>query len=152
MLAGEGPLRPRIETLCATLGVSDKVRFTGRVNKDEVIALMREADAFVQHSVSLDDGRKEGLPTVLMEAMSTGLPVIATRHSGIPELVEDGVDGFLVGERDLPEYVKRMEGLVDCDADLGRRARAKIERDFNMTIQNAKLMDIYRRTISEGIV
>lgn len=152
VLAGEGPLRPEIEALCLELGISDRVRFTGRVGKRDVIVLMNEADAFVQHSVSLDDGRKEGLPTVLMEAMSTGLPVISTRHSGIPELIEDGVDGFLVDERDIDTYVERMVGLAGCDPALATRAREKVERDFNMAIQNAKLMDIYRRTIGEGVI
>jgi colanic acid/amylovoran biosynthesis glycosyltransferase len=152
ILAGDGPLRGEIEALVSELGIRDKVRFAGRVKMDRVITLMGEADAFLQHSVSLPDGRQEGLPTVLMEAMSTGLPVVATRHSGIPELVEDGVDGLLVEERDIEGYVSALEGLPDLDPKIGRRARHKIEQKFNMSIQNTKLMDIYRSTIDGGIV
>jgi glycosyltransferase involved in cell wall biosynthesis len=152
ILAGDGPLRRDIEALCSSLGVGDRVRFTGRIAKDEVIALMSEADAFVQHSVTLPNGRKEGLPTVLMEAMSTGLPVISTLHTGIPELVDHGVNGFLVAERDVDAFVSIMEGLADADPEVGRRAREKVEREFNMSLQNEKLMDIYRRAIDEKVV
>jgi glycosyltransferase involved in cell wall biosynthesis len=152
ILAGDGPLRGEIEALVSELGIRDKVRFAGRVKMDRVIELMSEADAFLQHSVSLPNGRQEGLPTVLMEAMSTGLPVIATRHSGIPELVEDGIDGLLVEERDIEGYVSALEGLPDLDPQIGRRARHKIEEKFNMSIQNTKLMDIYRSTIDDGVV
>ncbi len=149
VLAGDGPLRGPIETLSETLGIRDRVRFTGRISKAQVIALMSEADAFLLHSVSLADGQREGLPTVLMEAMSTGLPVISTRHSGIPELVEDRVDGFLVEERDVDAYVSRMEDLVNVDPGLGRRARAKVEQRFNMSDQNEQLVELYRRIIDE---
>jgi glycosyltransferase involved in cell wall biosynthesis len=152
VLAGDGPLRAEIESLAAQVGVRDKVRFTGRVGVNRVIELMGKADAFLQHSVSLSNGRQEGLPTVLMEAMSTGLPVIATRHSGIPELVEDGVDGLLVEERDIDGYVSALERLPELDPGFGSRARLKIEQKFNMSVQNEKLMDIYRSAIDDGIV
>jgi glycosyltransferase involved in cell wall biosynthesis len=147
VLAGDGPLRGELASLCDALGIRDRVRFPGRISKAEVIAHMAEADAFLQHSVSLPDGQREGLPTVLMEAMSTGLPVISTRHSGIPELVEDGVDGFLVEERDVDAYVSRMESLESLGPELGRRARAKVERTFNLSVQNGKLIELYRRII-----
>ena len=147
ILAGAGPLRDPMEELCGQMGVRDKVRFTGHVSPDEVVALMSDADAFVLHSVSLADGQMEGLPTVLMEAMATGLPVISTIHSGIPELIDDGADGFLVAERDVDTYFARMMGLSDVAEDIGLAARKKIEQQFNMTIQNEKLMDIYAETI-----
>jgi glycosyltransferase involved in cell wall biosynthesis len=152
VLAGDGPLRGEIEALASEMGIRDKARFTGRVKADEVIAMMGEADAFLQHSVTLPNGRQEGLPTVLMEAMSTGLPVIASRHSGIPELITDGVDGLLVDERDMEGYVSALDGLPDLDPAIGRRARQKIEEKFNMSVQNEKLMSIYRSTIDDGIV
>ena len=152
ILAGDGPLRGEIESLASEMGIRDKVRFTGRVKADQVIAMMGEADAFLQHSVSLPNGRQEGLPTVLMEAMSTGLPVIASRHSGIPELITDGVDGLLIEERDVEGYAAALAGLPDLDPAIGKRARQKIEEKFNMSVQNEKLMDIYRSTIDDGIV
>jgi len=151
ILAGDGPLQADIQAMVSALGIRDKVRFTGRVKKDQVVELMEMADSFVQHSVSLPNGRQEGLPTVLMEAMSTGLPVIATRHSGIPELVHAGENGFLVEERDIDGYVSAMKGLSSADAEIGQRARQTIETTFNMSIQNERLVEIYRKTVDERV-
>jgi colanic acid/amylovoran biosynthesis glycosyltransferase len=125
--------------------------FAGRVVKSEVTDLMRSADVFVHHSVTASDGDMEGIPTVLMEAMSTGLVVVSTRHSGIPELVDHGVDGFLVGERDVEGYTETLRGLSAADPEMGKRARKKIEDRFDMTVQNAELKRIYRRAIDGSV-
>lgn len=147
ILAGEGPLKRDIEALCASLGIRDKVVFTGRVVKAQVGDLMRGADVFVHHSVTSRDGDMEGIPTVIMEAMSTGIVVVSTRHSGIPELIDDGVDGFLVSERDVPAYVERLHALAGTGTGTGERARTKIEEQFNMSKQNLELQKIYQRVI-----
>jgi glycosyltransferase involved in cell wall biosynthesis len=147
VLAGDGPLRRDIESRCRSLGIRDRVLFPGRVVKSAVSELMREADVFVHHSVTAGDGDMEGIPTVLMEAMATGLVVVSTRHSGIPELIDDGVDGYLVGERDVDSYAGALEALSGVDESVGRRARRKIEEKFNMSRQNAALQDIYKRLI-----
>lgn len=147
ILAGDGPLRPGIESKCRELGIEDHVSFVGRVTSVEVAKLMSDADVFVHHSVTGADGDMEGLPTVLMEAMSTGLPAISTRHSGIPELVDDGVDGYLVEEGDVDAYTKVLGGLAGADCDIGKRARLKIEEKFNMAAQNQRLGDIYQKVI-----
>jgi glycosyltransferase involved in cell wall biosynthesis len=149
VFGGDGPLRQEIENLCAARGIVGKVHFTGTIAKEDVIRYMQEADVFLQHSVTLDNGCKEGLPTVLMEAMSTGLIVVATRHSGIPELIEDGVDGLLVEERDVEGYAQRLYSLAEQPADMGRRARSKVESTFNMAVQNARLIEIYQQTIDD---
>jgi glycosyltransferase involved in cell wall biosynthesis len=152
VLAGDGPLRRSVEAACESLGIRAGVDFPGRVVKNRVAELMREADAFVHHSVTAADGDMEGLPTVLMEAMATGLVVVSTRHSGIPELVEDGVDGFLAGERDVDEYAAKLRALASADAAMGRRARQKIEEKFNMSKQNALLREIYKRLIDGALI
>ncbi|MDH3215627.1 MAG: glycosyltransferase [Candidatus Krumholzibacteria bacterium] len=152
VFAGDGPLRPSIESLCVANGISDKVTFVGKVVTKEVVSLMAEADVFLHHSVTTRDGDKEGLPTVLMEAMATGLPAISTIHSGIPELIEDGVDGFLVRERDVDDYVAKLTSVADIDSDMSNRARKKVETSFNMSLQNDKLIDIYQRAIDENAV
>jgi glycosyltransferase involved in cell wall biosynthesis len=146
-LAGDGPLKGRIEAMCGELDISGCVEFTGRVNSAEVAELMRAADVFVHHSVTGANGDMEGLPTVLMEAMSTGLPVISTRHSGIPELVDDGVNGLLVDEGDVEAYTAALESLHAANRDMGRRARETVDEKFNMAVQNARLGDIYQKVI-----
>lgn len=146
-LAGDGPLRPEIEGLCAELGIVGKVRFVGRVMKNEVIALMERADIFVHHSVTAADGDQEGIPNVIMEAMASGLIPISTFHSGIPELIADGVDGFLVPEGDVAAYALKMAVALDCGEETGKAARRRVEADFNLEVQNEKLNALCRRVI-----
>jgi glycosyltransferase involved in cell wall biosynthesis len=148
VLAGDGPLRPAMESLCAAAGIRDRVEFPGRVVKPGILDLMRGADVFVHHSVTGADGDMEGIPTVVMEAMATGLVVLSTRHSGIPELVDDGIDGILVEERDVDGYVERLVGIESLDGRMGRMARKKIEEKFNMSTQNRKLCELYQRAIN----
>jgi colanic acid/amylovoran biosynthesis glycosyltransferase len=78
-----------------------------------------------------------------------GMTVVSTIHSGIPELVDDGIDGFLVRERDVDDYLQTIEALADADPDTGRRARKKIEARFNMAVQNEKLIDIYQKAMEK---
>lgn len=151
-LAGDGPRRVDMEALVSQKGLGNRVSFEGLVDRDGVARLMSKADVFVHHSVTPEDGSMEGLPTVLMEAMATGLPVLSSIHAGIPELVADGIDGFLVAERDVDAYVDRMDALVTLDRESGKRARAKIENTFNMKTQNEKLIDIYRGAIDANVV
>lgn len=149
-LAGDGPLRNESEVLCKNLGISSATRFYGKIDEENVIKLMGMADVFLHHSVTAANGDKEGIPTVIMEAMSTGLPVISTNHSGIPELIDDGVNGYIVPERNVSVYTKRMDELMKSDEEeMGIRARNKIEGKFNHEIQNQKLCSIYRKTIDK---
>ncbi len=147
ILAGDGPLRTAMESLCTAAGIRDRVEFPGRVAKPGILDLMRGADVFVHHSVTGADGDMEGIPTVVMEAMSTGLVVLSTRHSGIPELVDDGIDGVLVDERDVDAYAERLASIASLDGSMGRMARKKIEDKFNMSAQNQKLCELYQRAI-----
>lgn len=143
ILAGDGPLRLQIELQCRELGIEDKVRFVGKVSRPQVIELMTQADVFVHHSVTAENGDQEGIPTVLMEAMSTGLVVISTLHSGIPELIDSGLNGYLVAERDVSGYTDKLADVLGCGVEIGQRASEKINGKFNMTVQNVKLEDIY---------
>jgi glycosyltransferase involved in cell wall biosynthesis len=148
-LAGDGPLRSGIETLCRELGILDRVRFVGKVTKDEVSGLMEAADIFVHHSVTAADGDQEGIPTVVMEAMATGLIPVSTIHAGIPELITDGVHGFLAPERDIPAYVAKLREALTCGIEIGQAARSKVESQFNLECQNQKLIDICQKVIDE---
>jgi glycosyltransferase involved in cell wall biosynthesis len=147
-LAGDGPLRAEIERACADLG--DRVRFPGKVAPADVARLVREADVFVHHSVTSASGEQEGIPTALMEAMATGLPVISTFHAGIPELVEDGVSGHLVPERDVDAYAEKMRLVLDDDGTLGRRAAEVVREDYALATQNRKLGDHYARLLARA--
>ena len=148
ILAGEGPLKREMVSLVKDYGICEKVIFPGLVLQDGVRELMNVADVFVHHSITSNLGDMEGIPNVIMEAMATGLPVISTEHSAIPELVENGVNGFLVSEKDIDSYENAMYDILTLDKDFGLNGRRKVEREFNSEIENKKLISIYNKILN----
>lgn len=144
VLAGDGPFRAHAEHLARELDLGDSVQFLGKVDEDDVRRLMAGADVFVHHSVTADDGDQEGIPTAIMEAMASGLPVISTFHAGISELVDDRVSGYLVEERDVEEYCRRLIDVLADEGSMGRAGRDKVESQFNIDVQTQRLSALYR--------
>lgn len=145
VLGGTGPMEDTIRSLCNRLGIKDKVEFLGRINPDDVNNKMQDADIFVHNSITGRDGSQEGIPTVIMEAMATGLPVLSTRHAGIPELVENGVEGFLSEEKNIDEYVNSFQKMIENKNYLNFRENAfkKVRKSFDLKKQNQVLQQIY---------
>jgi colanic acid/amylovoran biosynthesis glycosyltransferase len=123
-IIGDGPLRPQLERLTEELGITGAVRFLGPLDEAGVAAAMAEADLFVLPSVKAADGDEEGTPTVLIEASSCGLPILSTHHSGIPEVVLDGVSGVLVPERDTAALAAGLHELLDSPGRWGAMGAA----------------------------
>jgi glycosyltransferase involved in cell wall biosynthesis/thioredoxin-like negative regulator of GroEL len=125
----------------------------GAKNKAEVQEEMKNADVFVLTSRTAADGDMEGLPVSLIEAHAAGLPVISTRHSGIPELVEDGTTGLLSDEGDIREIAGSMLRLLS-DRELRERfsmaARGRIRKEFNIETLNDELGDILENGAGRG--
>ena len=109
---GDGPLRADLEALAGTLGIADRVHFHGAASSDAVRRAMDDADLFVLPSVTASDGDEEGTPTVLLEAAYRRLPVLSTRHAGIPEMVADGESGVLVAEGDDAALADGLRAMV----------------------------------------
>jgi glycosyltransferase involved in cell wall biosynthesis len=143
-LVGDGPLLKACRGLVRDLRIDQRVHFWGAQPPTMVAQLMADADAFVHHSVTARDGDQEGIPLSIMEAMATGLPVAATSHSGIAELVVDGETGRLVPERDVPAYVQALRDLIVADCDMGAESRRVVESRFDLNQQNVELTSIYR--------
>lgn len=144
-IAGDGPLRDPLERQVAALGAAGRIRFLGWVPHDRMPALMAETDVFLQPSVTAPNGDEEGIPVVLKEAMAAGLPVVATRHSGIPEIVGHGESGLLVPEHAATEIVRALERLVDepgLAQRLSRNARLVAERNFDQRVLDARLEEM----------
>lgn len=119
-MVGDGPLRGEVERYVAEKGMSEVVTVWGAQPHDRVRSLLGNAHAFVQHSrTDLETGDEEGLPVALLEAMAHGLPVVATRHAGIPEAVVEGETGHLVNEGDTQAMCDVMAELVHA-SDRGR--------------------------------
>lgn len=117
-IIGEGPLRDRLQTSIARAGLEGTVILRGALSHDEVKEAYRRADLFVLPCVTGADGDRDGIPNVILEAMASGLPVVSTAHSGIPEAVEDGTSGLLVPPGDP---VALAEALVMLAEDEGLR-------------------------------
>jgi colanic acid/amylovoran biosynthesis glycosyltransferase len=132
-LVGSGPLRAELEERVARLGLSPRVRFAGSVPEDVVRSLLERADLLVLPSVVARDGQMEGLPVVLMEALASGVPVVATRLSGVPELVEHERMGLRAAPGDPADLRNALERVVSgrFEPDLAE-GRALVERSFDV--------------------
>jgi glycosyltransferase involved in cell wall biosynthesis len=134
-LVGDGPFRPALEAQIERLGLINCVFFYGQRTQQEISELLKQVDTLALPSIPTNSGRREGIPVVLMEAMASGVPVVASGISGIPELVENEVSGLLVPPRDpeaLANALKRLYTdpvLRDC---LGKAGRDKVLQDFNL--------------------
>jgi len=130
-LVGLGPLMQKIERLAAELGIADRIVFRGHLRGEELARAYRESDVFLLPSLS------ESFSMALLEGMASGLPVVATRVGGIPELVEDGVNGLLVPAH-APHYLAaaldRMAASPELRARLGRNNRRKIETRYGWAL------------------
>lgn len=125
VIAGDGPEREKLQRQARASRAP--VRFVGEVRGSSKAAWLQAADAFVMPSIELASGRTEGMPTSVLEAMQAGLPVIASRVGGVPDLVEHGVNGFLVTPGKSDEIRNALEQLMkatDQRARLAAEARA----------------------------
>ncbi len=141
-IIGDGPLAPELRALASGAGTGKEIAFLGRKSQQEVFAALEQADLFLLPSVTAAGGDMEGVPVALMEAMAKGILVLATRHSGIPELVDDGDTGFLVPERDAAAIAGVIDALPEDPAALARlrcRARGKVEAEFDNARLDAQL-------------
>lgn len=142
---GSGPELRRLQGLAVELGMRDKVQFLGRQGRRDVANAMRRCGIFALPS------RYEGLGCVYLEAMSAGKPVIACRGQGIAEIVQHGVNGWLVGPSDVRELATALRSLL-LDAELRRRlgstARRTITQQFTLGHQAERLTRVYRECLA----
>jgi sugar transferase (PEP-CTERM/EpsH1 system associated) len=143
VLVGDGPLRARLATAVARLDLQDRIRILG--DRDDIPLLLRSFDVFVLPSVG------EGVSNALLEAMATGLPVVATQVGGNQELVQEGVTGRLVEAR-CPEALADVITAYVKNTELARRhgaaGRVRVEREFSLTRMLAAYEELYREHLS----
>jgi len=135
LLVGDGPDRADIETMIRDLEIDDCVELLGAQPQHVVTDLMAQSDVVILTSQTTSRGQKEGIPVVLMEAMATGLPVIATEIGGVSELVDHERSGLLVPERDVDAIVDaicELSDRPDYAEQLGEAGRRKVLDEFNL--------------------
>jgi colanic acid/amylovoran biosynthesis glycosyltransferase len=145
-VVGEGAQRPKLERMIAELGIGRHVKLLGWRTHDDLTHILREAHLLVAPSVTASNGDEEGIPNSIKEAMAIGLPVVSTLHGGIPELVEDGVSGFLVPEHNVDLLAERLGWLHEHSErwpEIGRAGRTKIEREYDIEKLNNELAELY---------
>lgn len=149
-IVGDGPLRGTLEAQAQSLGIASLVHFAGWLTAPEVITLAHTAHALLAPSVTAPDGDAEGTPVAILEAQALGLPVVATRHAGIPEVVEDGVTAFLAAEHDLDALVEAIIRLADprLRARMGEAGRSLVERHHDIATLNLELLARYEGLFS----
>lgn len=141
-IIGDGALAADLQQQIDSLGLTDHVRLTGPRTQAEIISAFRDHDLFVAPFVVGADGNADGLPTVLLEAMASGLPVIASDVTAVPEVVIDHRTGILVRTGDREDLVRGIERALSPTTDrvgLAQRARALIEEQFDSARQASAL-------------
>jgi colanic acid/amylovoran biosynthesis glycosyltransferase len=149
-IAGDGPLHESIKNRIRELQIDASVTLTGFVDQPRLRSLFEQAHLFVHPSFTTEDGNQEGVPNSMLEAMATGLPVVASRHGGIPEAVEDGKQGYLVAEQDAAGLAAALVNLAsnrELWRQFQRAASAKVSETFEQSRQVSGLEAAYRETL-----
>ncbi|MFK7925544.1 MAG: glycosyltransferase [Bacteroidia bacterium] len=146
ILGGDGPLLEEIKAKAASLHIEEEVHFPGLLSPTEAKALMQKADCFVHHSITGSNGDQEGIPNAIMEAMAMELPVLSALHSGIPELVESGENGFLIAEKNVLDYAEKMTEIIKWPK-LSKN-REKVLKAFERKQHAQSLLQIYQQSIN----
>ena len=149
---GDGPDRDALQARIDECGLGDRVTLVGRMTSDAVATELAASDVLAAPSVPTHGGKREGIPVVLMEAMASGMPVVASRLSGIPELVTDGVSGLLVppGDEDaLAHALATLATDAPLRGRLGAAGREMVMREFDVDRNAAILADRIRRSLGD---
>lgn len=150
-IVGDGPLRDVLQNQAQHLGLAQQVHFAGAASSGDVMQALMASDVFLGPSVTAASGDQDAPINTLKEAMAVGLPVIATRHGGIPELVEHGVSGLLVPERDpsaLAQAIGQLAASRERWPSLVHAGRAVLHDKFNLDARHQQLVALYRKAIA----
>src|SRR5438874_2159109 len=149
-IAGEGPLLAQVQKLARELNIEKRLSLPGFISQEQLRDIYYRSHLFVHPSETGHDGNVEGIPNSMLEAMASGLPVFATDHGGIPEAVDNGVSGVLVGERDHETLANALlNATLDSDslARIARNGAEVVRKNFDLQAQAQRLEEIYLRLI-----
>lgn len=153
VIAGEGPMKDALVRRIDELSLGNQVSLTGFLNQDDLRRVYAESHIFIHPSELAPDSNQEGIPNSMLEAMSSGLPVVATRHGGIPEAVQEGLDGLLVPERDelaLHEALLKLTSQPYLWRQMGKQASRSVAEHFEQGQQIVRLEAAYAEALRAG--
>lgn len=153
-IIGDGDLKPELQQLITSLNIADKINLLGWKHQLEIIEFLDKAHIFLAPSITSQDGNQDAPVNTLKEAMAMGLPVISTLHGGIPELVEDGISGFLVPERDADAIAQKLIYLIEHPEmweKMGKAGRAFVETHYDINKLNDELIHIYQQISNNNL-
>ena len=145
-IAGEGPLLDELQDLTRVLKIDQRVSFTGFISQAKLRDIFYASHIFLHPSETGPDGNQEGIPNSMLEAMSSGLPIFATQHGGIPEAIENSVSGVLVPERDAEKLAGALLNAAenrDFLLGIARRGAEVVGEKFDLLVQTRRLEEVY---------
>ena len=154
-IAGSGPQHNFLKQLIIEYMLQDQVQLLGRIFQEEIKTLLSQADIFAMACKHGDNGKVDGIPVALMEAMATGIPCVSTTVSGIPDLIDHGINGFLVEEQDITGIADSLESLLtnpEMRITMGNHARKKIVDEFNIDTTSAQVAALIKKYIGGNIL
>lgn len=134
-IVGDGPIRQQLQSLINTLRMQRYITMVGAQSNEKIPALLYKSHIFVLSSITAQDGDQEGIANALKEAMATGMPVLSTKTAGNAELVEDGVSGFLVNEKDVHALATKIRYFIrnpTMISHMGRTGRQVVQERFHI--------------------
>jgi len=145
-IVGEGPEEKRLKALCHSLGIADKVDFSGKKSQPEIKSLLENHHLFLMTSTIDIDGRREAFGVVSLEAQAMELPVIGFKSGGFPETLVDGETGFLVEDKDVDAMAAAVERLINDRQllqQMGKQARIHVLENFSFEKTTKKYLELY---------
>ncbi len=149
-IVGQGVLQPLLEELAQQLNVADKITFFGWGTHADIVKILDTSHIFLSPSITSSTGDQEGIANTLKEAMAMGVIPVATMHAGTPELIEDGVSGFLVPEKNSKALAEKIQYVIEHPEkwkSIGMAARKKIEDEFEMKKTVEELEQIFYQLV-----
>lgn len=144
VIIGDGPLKTRLADKVTQLSMDDRVTFLGEMSNERALDVIARSSIVLLPSVVAPNGDRDGIPTSLIEAMYLKTPVVSSRLSGIPELIDDGVNGFLTEPGNVKQIAEKLEALLSSKTlrtRTGEKAREKVNREFDIADNSQKLLD-----------
>ncbi len=152
-IIGDGYLKEHLQQVIEDLNLNKQVKLLGWKNQPEIVEILEKSHIFIAPSVTAKDGNQDAPVNTLKEAMAMGLPVIATLHGGIPELVKNGTSGFLVPERDANAIAEKLNYLIqhpELWLEMGKAGSIYVYAHYDINKLNDELVEIYRQVISQS--